>query len=524
MAKYSVLIKGGMALHEGKLERLDIGIKNDKIDSLGNLERESADLVVDASGKYVSPGFIDLTNHSDTHWTLFSQTKQESMLAQGITTILGGNCGSSLAPLVKASDIEGIQKWADVREINTNWRRVAEFFEELSKHPLGVNFATLVGHGTLRRGILGKESRELGEDELKQMNFMLEEAMKEGAFGLSTSLGAAHAKYTSSDDLNILFKTVAKYGGLAKHHLKDEGKNILPAIAQVLSFARETGVRTQISHFKILGRKSWDVLKEALGLIESVIQDGIKMTIDFFPYTRTGSLLYLLLPSWMIEGGKEKIMEALRDPRTRKEALEYLKSLTLHYDKITVASTLKDSTAVGKTIAGLSSSSGLDPEEIIAELLEINQLQVSIFNEVISPEHLEALIKKEYAMVASDGVGYNFDVKTPFDLPHPRSFGSYPHALEIFAREKEIASWPQILHKFSQMPAEILGLKDRGKIEKGYFADVVIFDPVKIGSAPDYAATHHEVQGMDWVFVNGKAAIKNGVLSGETAGKIIRHS
>jgi len=505
-----------------KFERIDIGIKNDKIEDLGDFSAEKADLVVDATGKYISSGFIDLTNHSDTHWTLFSQPKQESMLKQGITTILGGNCGASLAPLVHASDIEGIHKWADVTQINANWRSVGEFFDELSKHPIGVNFATLVGHGTLRRGILGDAARNLTDKEIEEIKFILKNSLEEGAFGLSTSFAAAHAKFATNAEIKELFTIVAQHEGMIKHHLKDEGKNILPAIAEIIGFARDSGAEMQISHFKILGKSSWASLPEAINLIESAWQEGSKVSLDFFPYTKTGSLLYMFLPPWIIEGGRAKILGALKDPKARREALDYLKSLTLHYDKIVVASTFKDATSIGKTIKELADSSGLDPEEIIAELLEINELQVSIFNEAISEDHLHDLITKEYALVSSDGVGYDLKTKMPFDLPHPRSFGTFPRALQIFAKERNDIKLEDILHKFTEEAAYALGIKDRGKIEKGFFADLAILDLEKIKSIPNYTALRQEVEGVDWVFVNGKAAVKSGVMAGELAGRIIK--
>lgn len=519
---YSVLIKGGNVLRGRKFERVDIAIKKDKIEDLGDFSGENAELVVDASGKYISPGFIDLTNHSDTHWTLFSQPKQESLLAQGITTILGGNCGASLAPLVKASDIEGIHKWADVTKINTNWRSVGEFFEELRGHPIGVNFGMLVGHGTLRRGILGDKARNLNDKEIEEIKFILKNSLEEGAFGLSTSLAAAHAKSATHAELKELFKIVAQHDGITKHHLKDEGKNILPAIAEIIGLGRDAGAKIQISHFKILGKGSWSIFPEAINLIESAQQDGAKATLDFFPYTKTGSLLYMLLPPWLVEGGRVKILGALKDPKTRRETLDYLKSLTLHYDKIVVASTFKDATSVGKTIGELASSSGLDPEEIIAELLEINELHVAIFNEVISEDHLHDLIAKNYSLVSSDGVGYDLKAMMPFDLPHPRSFGAFPRALQIFTKEKNDISLEDILSKFTQEPASLLGIKDRGKIEKGFFADLVVLDREKIKSIPNYTALRQEVEGIDWVFVNGKAAVNNGVVTGELSGRIIK--
>lgn len=524
MATYSVLIKGGMIFRDKKLERADIGIKDDKIQTIGDLARYSGMVVIDAAGKYVSPGFIDLTSHSDTHWTLFNYPSQESLLLQGVSTILGGSCGSSLAPLVKGEDIEGIGKWVDVREININWKSLGEFFEELSRRPLGVNFATLVGHGTLRRSVLGDEARAATHAQTDQMRLLLERSLREGAFGLSTNLGAAHGRPAGENELAELFSLVRAYGGLTKHHLKDEGKNILPALVELIRLARESRAKIHFSHFKILGRSAWHLFQDALRVLEGAREDGLALTLDFFPYTRTGSQLYLLLPSWVLEGGKEKILSSLRSGPRREEIKAYLKSLTLHYERITVASTLEDRNAIGKTIQDLSSSSGLPPEEIILRLIETNQLKVSIFNEVISEEHLRELVKKEYALVASDGVGYGEEARLPFDLPHPRSYGAFPRALQIFAKEAGLSPWPELLHKMTGLPAEILGLKGRGKLAEGFFADIAVFDPEALGSPADYANPYLVSEGMEWVLVNGKVAVEHGNFNGKLAGRILTRS
>ncbi|MDP3784809.1 MAG: amidohydrolase family protein [bacterium] len=522
MATYSILIRGGMIFRDKKLERADIGISDDKIQKIGDLSRYNGMVVIDAAGRYVSPGFVDLSAHSDTHWTLFNHPSQESLLVQGVTTILGGNCGASLAPLVRAQDIEGIGKWADVREININWQNLAEFFEELSRHPLGVNFATLVGHGTLRRSVLGGETRAATHAETDQMRLLLERSLGEGAFGLSTNLGASHGRPADENELAELFSIVRAYGGLTKHHLKDEGKNILPALVQLIQLARETRAKIHFSHFKILGRSAWHLFHDALKVLESAREDGFKLTLDFFPYTRTGSQLYLFLPPWALEGGRDKILAYLGEAARREEIKAYLKSLTLHYERITIASTLEDRTAVGKTIGDLSSSSGLSPEEVLLRLVETNQLKVSIFNEVISSEHLSELAKKEYAAVASDGVGYAKEIRLPFDLPHPRSYGAFPRALEIFSKETNALPWAELIYKMTELPAEILGLKGRGKLAEGFFADITVFDPEAVRSAADYNNPYIFPEGIEWVLVNGKVGVERGIFNGRLAGKILK--
>lgn len=524
MASGSVLIRGGMVYRDRTFEDADVLIEKGTVKKIGDFSgaiSKEIENVIDAAGKYVVPGFIDLTNHSDTHWTLFAYPAQESMLMQGVTTILGGNCGSSLAPLVKGGDISGIQKWTDISKINIDWRTLEEFFEGLSRHPLGVNFGTLVGHGTLRRGVIGEDTRPAKEDEIRQMQLLLERAMAEGAFGLSTSLGSSHEKGADYKELLALFSAVDNKGGLTKHHLKDEGKNILPAIAEIIGLARDANATAVLSHFKFIGRSAWESADEAFSMIESARTDGVKLWCDVFPYTRTGSPLYQLLPPWAVEGGKEKILLALKESGARAEILAHIKSLTLHYEKITVAATLHDRAAIGKTIAELAATSGIGPEEVIATLLENNDLKVSIFNEVILPEHLEALAKKEYSLFASDGVGYGFQNRDPFDLPHPRSFGAFPTALEMFGKNEKSVPFEELVYKMTELPANILGLKNRGKLAEGYVADIAVFDPARIASSADYLNPYAPPVGVDWVLVSGKFAVEDGAFTGGLHGAIL---
>jgi len=522
MASYSVLIKWGMVLRGGNLERLDIGVKDDRILAVGDLSREKAPVEIDATGRYVSPGFIDLTSHSDTHWTLFDHPSQESFLRQGVTTILGGNCGSSLAPLVKASDIAGTLRWTDASRSNVNWRSLDEFFSELSRRPIGVNFATLVGHGTLRRGVMGETARNATPDEIGQMRFLLEKSFGAGAFGFSTSLASTEGLWAGPSELSSLFALAGSYGVLTKHHLKDEGKNILPAVVSLIQLAREAGAKMHLSHFKILGRASWPLFHDVMRVIESGREEGLDLTLDAFPYTRTGSLLQAFLPPWLLEGGREKILAALGVPARREEVKSYLKSLTLHYDRITVASVLRDFSLLGKTLSQLAAAAGLEPEETMLRLLEVNDLKVAIFNEVISAGHLEELIRKEYCLVASDGVGYAGGLSALPDLPHPRSFGAFPRAFELFVKEKNILSFPELIRKMTELPAAVLGLKDRGKIEKGFFADVVIFNPETISSPADYENPQLGPGGVEWVLVNGRVSVSSGNFNGNLAGRILK--
>lgn len=527
MAHYSIIIKGGTVIDgTGSPRRpADIGIALDKIRTIGDLSDDSADRIIDANDRYITPGFIDITNHSDTHWTIFNDPSQDSLLTQGVTTILGGNCGISLAPFTKAGIIESIRKWVDVSGINVNWQTFGELLLALDKMEMGVNFASLVGHGTLRRGIIGDEDRPASDEEIRKMCFLLEEALKGGAFGVSTSLGSSHGKPAADDELIEIFKTTKKYNALTKHHLADEGKNILPALSRILSLARLNGTAAHISHFKAIGRKAWDNFNRAIIMMDKSINEGVKASCDIFPYTKTGSNLYMLLPEWTLGGGRDEIIKRVKDKNERGKIINALRDLTLHYDKMIVATAPRSPASVGKTISEISSSSGLSPEEVLLDLLEVNSLRVAIFNEVISEDNIQAAAKKQYTAVASDGVGYNInEIRGRKDLPHPRSFGTFPKFLADFARIKEIISWEEAIYKMSGLPAKILGLADRGTVSADAFADIAVINPETIQDFSTYENPFQLSRGVDWLLVNGQPAIERGVLTGAMNGKVLRKS
>lgn len=520
MAYYDVLIKNG-TIFNGKgdpAELADVGISGDKIDKIGDLQKDSAREVIDAGGKYVCPGFIDMTAHSDTHWTLFSEPSQESLIRQGITTILGGNCGFSIAPIIKVAGLNGIKKWTDISDVNVNWETVKEMLDEADRHKFGVNFATLVGLNTLQDQV----------DDARQLKFLLEKSLKEGAFGVSVNLGLDGRAPLSDDDLAELFKLLKERKCIAKHHLEDEGKNVLPALSRVIGLARETETDLVISHFKVLGRSSWNYFEEALVMMRNARQEGINLFCDFFPYERTGSNLFSLLPPWLIKMSEKEIMGIIKEKngKRRQEIIEYLKNITLHYDRITIASSARPSANVGKTIAKISEETGVAPEEVILNLLEANNLSVSIFSEVINMEHISALAKEKYSIVSSDGVGYG-RLKTESlglkaDLPHPRSFGAFPKALRLLVRENKILTWEEAIHKMTGLPAGILGIKDRGVLEIGKKADIAILNPDEISDYSTYDNPFQFSKGVEDVLINGAVVLADSEMTGKFAGCVLR--
>lgn len=534
MAKFDVIIKNG-TVFDGKGNPpvlADIGIKGSEIKEIGDLGGASANEVIDASNKYVTPGFIDLTNHSDTHWTLFTQPSQESLFRQGITTIVGGNCGSSLAPFVGEASAKEIERWVDISQTNINWRTMEEFLNEVGKLPLGVNFCTLLGYNTAQRAVLGKEVRLPTPEEIVQTKAVFKSAFEQGAFGVSTNFGVSNIK-SARDEENIdLFTTVGHYGLLAKHHPEDEGENLLPSIARIISLAKKARVKTHITHFKALGRASWEYFPEAIKMINTARQENFDITCDFFPYTRPGSNLFMLMPSWFRNMPTDEAKEVLRekDDIKRVALIEYLKKKTLHYDKIIIASCSEElkgkENVVGKTIGDLIVFLGIPGEEIILYLLEKNDLRVSIFSEVISDENILKIAQEEFSAISSDGVGYQSSVfsRQSSDLPHPRSFGAFPRALNMLVKEKKVLTWEKAIYKMNGLPARILGITRRGILASGNIADIIVIDPQEISDRATYNNPFQYAKGIDQVLINGKLILDKENITGKFSGQIIRRN
>jgi len=522
MSKYSAIIKNGIVF-DGKNnppQKADVGISGNGISHIGSLQNEHAEVVIDAAGQYVAPGFIDLTSHSDTHWTLFSAPAQESLVSQGVTTIIGGNCGSSLAPFLGEFSAKEIEKWADSSSININWQTMGEFFAEMNKHKLGVNFGTLIGFNTLRRAVIGSGQRK------NAIKLLLKSSLEEGALGLSTHFGLSDLEMFSDDEIADIFKILSANASFAKHHLEDEGADLLPAVSRLIGLARSSRSRMHISHFKSVGRSSWDSFAGALNMAKNARSEGIRITYDFFPYTKTGSSLIMLLPAWFRKYSHNEAKKILADRNgdKRRELLNYLKEITLHYDRVIVASAIADFEQTGKTIKEISENSGLSPEETILELLETNDLRVSIFNEVISEENLDLLAGDNYSAVSSDGVGYGQkqSAGASKDLPHPRSFGAFPRALDLMVKKKGLLSWESAIYKMTGLPAAILGIENRGVLEKNKKADVVVFDPLEIADQSSYENPFNYCKGVKYVFINGEAVVSAGKFTGKMPGAVIR--
>ena len=359
---YDIVIKGGSVLDGAgnPAAVADIAVKDGKIAEVGALDSVRAETEIQASGKLVTPGFIDLTNHADTHLTLFKYPQQESMLMQGVTTVIGGNCGASLAPLVSREAIRGVSKWADLSEVGINWTSVDEFLQEAQKLRPGVNFGMFVGFGTLRRGVAAHSVGALSLEDRAKIALLLGRAVEEGAYGLSLGLAYGHERVSTTEELIEIAKPLVRAKGVLKIHLRSESAEVQGAINEAIRIGRETGATVIISHFKVIGRKSWHHAEKALELIAYARSTGVNIWFDVSPYRTTGSPLYLLVPAWARRGGLEDLFARLASQVEHRRIVEALAAGTLHYDRMLVIAAKHPSLA-GKTVAKIARAWGWSP-------------------------------------------------------------------------------------------------------------------------------------------------------------------
>ncbi len=521
---FDVIIRNGTIINGTGNPKFqgDIGIQEGKIKQIGDLHNEHANFEVDAFGKYVTPGFIDVNNHSDTYWRIFLDPALESLLYQGVTTIVGGNCGSSLAPLANHEVIRSIQKWVDVKKVSFNWLTMKEFLKEIEQKKLAMNFGTLVGHGTLRRGLVGDEVRDISPAEMRLMKKMLTQAMKEGALGFSTGLVYTHAKLASSREIAELAEIVKKYNGVYTTHIRGEGSDLIKAVEEAIRIASETGVKLQISHLKAMGKKNWKLMEEALNLIETARTSGIDVHFDVYPYTSTGSVLYITLPDWATEGGRTMMLTRLKDPETKKRVLKEMHANDFDYSKITIAISSLDKTLNRKSVVELAKTQGKTVEEVIIDVLIASDGHVVTMMDVLSEKNVDKGVVNPFSMIASNGAGYSLEHQESGEMVHPRNFGSFPRVLATYVRERGVVGWEEAIFKMSGMPAKKFGLKRRGILAEGNYADVIVFDPEKIKDEATIENPYQYSKGVEWVFVNGVAAMEKGELTDGKSGSVIR--
>lgn len=500
--------------------RADIGIEGDKIARVGELDG-NAERIVEAEGLVVAPGFIDAHSHTDD--TVLVNQFLESKLTQGVTTELSGNCGDSPTP---RSEAESPKEWGNMRE----------YLAKLDDASMAINFATLVGHGSIRAATVGYDDRPATEDEMEAMRQLVDEAMLAGAFGLSTGLIYPPGCYASTEELIELAKVVKKHAGFYASHLRSESDQLLESVEEALKIGRESGCAVQLSHHKASGHRNWGKVNQTLAMIDSANESGMDVMADQYPYLATSTGLGAVLPNWAHDGGREALMARLRDPEKRSVLRETLVKATIDgwirdtggWSTVLIgqAGEGQNKKWEGMNIEEISKASGENPCDVVLDMLLEEHGEVEMMHFVIDEGDLRKVMAHPAVVVGSDATARCSTGPLSLGMPHPRAYGTFARVLGKYVREEGVLTLEEGVAKMTGRTARRMRLKDRGVLKEGNYADITVFDPNIIIDTSTYTSPRSKAQGISKVIVNGVLVLNEGVIESTGAkgpGRVLRH-
>jgi dihydroorotase/N-acyl-D-amino-acid deacylase len=509
----------------------DVGIRGGRIAAIGNLAGAAAARRIDAAGKVVAPGFIDMLGQSEL--SILLEPRLPSKIYQGITTEITGE-GGSIAPLSDALVAEDKLGY-DHMGIKADWRTLGEYFARLEKQGMGINLATYVGATQVRRLVVGEENRAATPAELARMTDLVREAMEQGAVGVSTSLQYAPAPYASTEELIALAAESARHGGLYATHMRSESEAEPAAIDEAIRIAREAHTAVEIWHLKAAGKRNWGHMPEVIAKIEAARRDGVDLTADTYAYPAWFNSFSAFIPPWAHEGGDDKMLARLKDPATRARLRKELEDpAPVAWDNEwqevpgpegILLSVFQNPALVplqGKTLAEAAKLRGKDAIDTLFDLLieDHGYTEVAVFG-MSEPDVLLAL-KQPWVSICNDSQGTSTEGALGKEHPHPRAYGTFPRILRKYVREDGQLTLPDAIRKFAALPAQRMHLADRGVLKAGMWADVVVFDPATIKDLATFENPNQLSQGMDYVLVNGVPVIDGGKMTGKLPGKVLR--
>lgn len=517
---YQLLIKNALVVDGtgAKSGVVDVAVENEKIVAVRPNITTTAKTLVDATGHVLTPGFIDIQNHSDSYWQLFTNPNLSSVLAQGYTTLVLGNSGTSLAPLISEEGLRSVQKWLPTSGLNVNWRSFAEYKQQLQTMQFGCNLLSLIGYSTIRRGLLGDILKPPTASELEALMNVITQSFKQGATGMSVGLQYSHELNITDVELVALAELCAKYDKLLAISLRDEAANVITSVREIAALAEQTGARIKISHLKIRYRENWPLLTELLDTIEAAWHRGAKLHFDCYPYTETWQPLYTYLPSWSLEGGRTHLLERLKNETERARIRSALTNHPANIAELIIASTAKGFTVNGKTIGTVAKDMGLASEDTVLNLIEHGGSSTLVFDNCLDQGTVNILCNHSLGFVATNGGG--FDTTHRDTLVHPRSFGTSAKFLRQVIDAKSI-SLEEAIAKLSGRVAEMLNLSTKGFIKTGFDADLILFNPETINSLATPLNPYQYPLGIDAVWVRGELAVQNGRPTGINAGQYL---
>lgn len=522
----------------------DIAVNGKRIAAIGNFPAE-ARKTINAKNQTVIPGIIDPHSHADLILPLNPKRQLELMgckLSQGVTTTIVGNCGLGCAPVGNPETeaiLRAVNSWMTPEPVDWSWRTVGEYLNRLEAGGLALNIATLAPHGPIRISAMGLAKGKPSRSQLKAMRSMVGRSMEAGAFGLSTGLIYPPGMYSEAGELKELAKVVAEAGGIYTSHIRGSSETLISAVKELLDVARSTGVRVHHSHNEAVGRQHWPKIDLVLQMEEQAEREGLRASFDMFPYTAAATMMIAIYPPWSLEGGVEELIRRLKDSKTRRRVERDIESVKSSckpdgWPHNLVRATGWEAIRIGYvasrrnkhfencSLADLAKLTGKTPFDAISDLIVEERGQVSMLIFEITGEGEERELLGKYARhrlsaFCTDAEDYGRG------LPHPAAYGAFARILSKFVRADHLLTFEEAVRKMTSYPAAIFGLKDRGAIRPGAFADLVILDPKRIDDRATFEKPRRRATGVKAVVINGREVFSDGKSHNEFHGEVIRH-
>lgn len=508
----------------------DIGIRDGRIAAIGNLSESGRKRTIDAGGKVVAPGFIDMLGQSET--TILVDPRLPSKIFQGITTEVTGE-GGSIAPL-NGAIIEADRPGYEHYKINPDWRTFRQYFARLEKQGMGINLASYVGATQVRRMVLGDADVQPTAEQLEKMKALVRDAMHEGAVGVSTSLEYAPAPYAKTEEIIALASEAAKFGGIYATHMRSESDNVLASIDESLRIGREAHIPVEIWHIKVAGKKNWGRMPEVVAKINQARAQGEDISANTYAYPAWFNSMSAFIPPWAHDGGDLKLIERLKDPATRARIRKDMETPSKDWDNewdeisgpqdvmIGVVQNPALKKFQGKRLSDVAQDWSKDPMDALFDLLIEDKAFTSCAVFGMSEPDVALALQQPWVSVDNDSSGTAPDGILGEEHPHPRAYGTFPRILRKYVREEKKLTLEDAIRKFSALPAQRMRFVDRGVLKQGMWADVVIFDPETVRDLATFDNPNQLSQGMEFVLVNGVPVIENGKMTGALPGKVLR--
>jgi len=508
----------------------DIGIRDGRIAAIGNLSESGRKRTIDAGGKVVAPGFIDMLGQSEM--TILVDPRLPSKIFQGITTEVTGE-GGSIAPLNDAI-IEADRPGYEHYKITPDWRTFRQYFARLEKQGMGINLASYAGATQVRRMVLGDADVQPTAEQLEKMKALVRDAMHEGAVGVSTSLEYAPAPYAKTEEIIALASEAAKFGGIYATHMRSESDNVLASIDESLRIGREAHIPVEIWHIKVAGKKNWGRMPEVVAKINQARAQGEDISANTYAYPAWFNSMSAFIPPWAHDGGDIKLIERLKDPATRARIRKDMETPSKDWDNewdeisgpqdvmIGVVQSPALKKFQGKRLSDVAQAWNKDPMDALFDLLIGDKAFTSCAVFGMSEPDVALALQQPWVSVDNDSPGTSPDGILGEEHPHPRAYGTFPRILRKYVREEKKLTLEDAIRKFSALPAQRMRFADRGVLKQGMWADVVIFDPETVRDLATFDDPNQLSQGMEFVLVNGVPVIENGKMTGALPGKVLR--